>query len=116
MNEVVAHFVITYRFVGVYLGAMLHFAQQSCLQGLALQVWDHLGSNGAKITIQHSHHHGLADRSTSSITFVRNETFTAIFVHVLKPSANEGFIDFDRTRTTADLGFASELLRVERQT
>lgn len=38
MHEVVAHLVVADRFIGVDLGAMLHFAQESCLQGFALYV------------------------------------------------------------------------------
>lgn len=38
MHEVVAHLVVADCFIGIDLGAMLHFFQQGSLQGFALHV------------------------------------------------------------------------------
>ena len=90
MDKVVAYLVVSHSVIGIDLGTILDVLEHDILQGLALDVRNHCGTNLSKVPGKDALYYRFA--AVESALLIQAQL--ARLVHVLCESANEGLIRF----------------------
>ncbi len=106
VSETVFQIGVAGKFVGVHFRSRLNHLAHDHFRNALSAAWDYAGFHFAA-ALQHSHHNRFSGSALHSATAAHAFPFVA--VHVPSLATDKGFIYFDRSAATAELGQAASL-------